>query len=114
MSCFQRDRKSYAICGIERSYARVPGNESIVARDAWEHEGRRIMVMMASDVIRDGMALELVDLDGPDHETVPEAFWQDQGGGFDFIAHIGCVLPFAIVERFVAVARRSLPPSEQR
>lgn len=65
---------------------------------------------MASDVIRDGMGLELTDLDGSNHETVLEAFWHEDGSGFEFIAHSACVLPVAVVERFVAAARTSLPP----
>lgn len=68
-------------------------NEDFVAMNAWEHLGRRFRVVMASDVIRDGMALEPTDLDGPDHETVLEAFWHDDGSGFAFIAHSQCVLP---------------------
>ena len=67
-------------------------------------------VVMASDLDRDGMSLELTALDdaagvGP----VLEAFWHDSEDSFDFIVHRPTLVPFALIERFVEVARRSLP-----
>lgn len=80
--------------------------------DVWEHEGRLFEVVMASDVINDGMGLELTDLSGaPGSGPMMVAFWHDDGTGFDFITHDAVNLPFAVVERFVAEARRCLPPS---
>ncbi|GAA5119958.1 hypothetical protein GCM10023339_34610 [Alloalcanivorax gelatiniphagus] len=87
--------------------------EASLAVDVWEHEGRRFEVVMASDVINDGMGLELTDLDSSEGGPALEAFWHDDGGGFDFIAHHTGTLPFAVVERFVTAARTRLPSSEQ-
>lgn len=78
--------------------------------DVWEHDGRRFEVVMASDVVRDGMSLELTDLDSSVPGPVIEAFWHDDGTGFDFILHAATELPFVIVERFVDAARTRLPP----
>jgi hypothetical protein len=39
---------------------------------------------MASNVIDDGMGLELTDLGSPESGTAIEAFWHDDGSGFDF------------------------------
>lgn len=64
---------------------------------------------MASDVIREGMGLELTDLGSAESGPSLEAFWHDDGSGFDFIAHRAATLPFAVVERFVAEARKRLP-----
>jgi hypothetical protein len=84
-----------------------------LAVDVWEYEGRLFEVVMASDVIRDGMALELTDLGSSESGTALEAFWHDDGSGFDFIAHHAGTLPFAVVERFVAAARSTLPPTDE-
>ena len=79
--------------------------------DVWEHEGRNFEVVMTTDVIRDGMGLELTDLGSSESGPVLEAFWHDDGSGFDFVAYRAGTLPFAVVERFVAAARKSLPPT---
>jgi len=78
--------------------------------DVWEHEGRNFE---ASDVINDGMDLELTELGSPGGGPVLEAFWHDDGSGFDFMCHAAVGLPFAVVERFVDAARKRLPPTEQ-
>ena len=57
------------------------------------------------------MGVELTDLSSSEGGPVLEAFWHEDGSGFDFIAHRAETLPFAIVERFVAVARTQLPPA---
>ncbi|WP_353951171.1 hypothetical protein V6K52_16260 [Knoellia sp. S7-12] len=81
--------------------------------DVYESQGRRFEMVMASDVIRDGVGLELTELSaGQDPGPVLEVFWHDDGSGFDFLSHRSGNLPFDVVERFVAEARRSLPPSE--
>jgi hypothetical protein len=88
---------------------------SISNVDVWDYEGRLYEVVMASDLARDGMALELTDLGSPASAPVLEAFWHDDGGGFEFITQGAAALPFEVVERFVAAARNRLPPvSEQR
>jgi hypothetical protein len=82
------------------------------AVDVWEHEGRNFEVVMASSVSRDGMGLELTDLGSSTRGPALEAFWHDDGSGFDFIAHQTGALPFAVVERFVEAARKRLPPTD--
>lgn len=87
------------------------GVETSLAVDVWEHEGRTFEVAMASDVVNDGMGLELTDLDSPESGPALEAFWHDDGSGFDFIVHRAGTLPFAVIERFVAAAGKNLPPT---
>ena len=82
-----------------------------LAVDVWEHEGRNFEVVMASDVMSDGMGLELTDLGSSESGPAIEAFWRDDGSGVDFIVHHAGILPFAVVERFVAAARKNLPPT---
>ena len=84
-----------------------------LAVDVWVHEGRNFEVVMASGVINDGMGLELTDLGSAESGPALEAFWHDDGSGFDFIAHHAGNLPFAVVERFVAAARKTLPPADE-
>jgi hypothetical protein len=81
--------------------------------DVWEDEGRTFEVVMASDVTRDGMGLELTDLASPEGGPLLEAFWHDDGSGFDFVVHRPGAVPLAVVERFVAAARTRLPPSSR-
>lgn len=79
---------------------------------AWEADGRRFEVLMASDVQRDGMALELTDLDqerGPGPAL--EIFWSDVDSKLTFSAHRAIDVPLGILSRFVDEAVRSLPPS---
>jgi hypothetical protein len=89
------------------------GVEASLAVDVWEHEGRNFEVVMASDVINDGMGLELTDLGSRESGPALEAFWHDDGSGFEFIVHHAATLPFAVVERFVAAARKNLPPTHE-
>jgi hypothetical protein len=80
--------------------------------DVWEANGRRFEIVRASDVIRDGMTLELTDLD-EDHAPGPalEIFRSDVDGSFTFSAHRAVDIPIEIVSRFVDAAMRSLPPT---
>ena len=81
--------------------------------DLLESHGRKFEMIMASDLLRDGMALELTELTSSRPGPVIEAFWHDNGTGFDFIVHhAGHDLPFDVVEQFVAVARKRLPYKE--
>lgn len=82
--------------------------------DVWEYEGGLYEVVMASDLARDGMALELTDLGSPASGPILEAFWHDDGSGFDITLHGAASLPFAVVERFVAAARHRLPPLDEQ
>jgi len=82
--------------------------------NVWEANGRRFEVVMASDVVRDGMALELTDLDeargpGPALEIVRS----DVDGAFAFSAHRAVDVPIEVLSRFVDTAMRNLPPSSQ-
>ena len=79
--------------------------------DVWEHDGRLFEVTEIADVARDGMALELTDLGSSESGPALEAFWHDDGSSFDFTAHHAGTLPFAVVERFMATARKDLPPT---
>lgn len=81
--------------------------------DVWKHEGRTFEVVLASDVVDEGMRLELTDLDSPERGPALEAFWHDDGSGFDFIVHRAGTLPFAVVERFVVAAGESLSPTHE-
>ncbi|USQ80032.1 hypothetical protein NF556_21005 [Ornithinimicrobium faecis] len=78
----------------------------------WEADGRRFEVLMASDIVRDGMALELSDLDS-ERGSGPalEIFWSDADKTFTFFAHRAINIPLEILSRFVDEAVRSLPPS---
>lgn len=66
---------------------------------------------MASDVIRDGMALELTDLDQPCGQGPSlEVFYSDAHGTFTF-SSLGAVdLPLDLLTRFIDTARQSLAP----
>ena len=70
----------------------------------------RFETVMASDVIRDGMGLELTDLSDPQSGPVLEAFWHDDGSGFDFYCHREAKLPFEVVAEFIETAKGQLPP----
>lgn len=78
-----------------------------LAVDVWEHEGRLFEVVMAPDVINNGMGLELTDLGSSESGPSLEAFWHDDGSDFDFIVHHAGTLPFAVVVRFVTAARKT-------
>lgn len=78
--------------------------------DVFESQGRLFEIMLASDVINDGMSLELTDLSAPGAGPVLQSSWHDGGSGFDFLGHRPANLPFEAVERFVLEARRRLPP----
>lgn len=80
--------------------------------DAWELEGREFTVVMASDVIRDGMGLELTARLVRERPVL-EAFWHDDGSSFHFIIHKAGTLQFSVIEGFVAQARKVLPPTNE-
>lgn len=67
---------------------------------------------MASDVVRDGMSLELTDLDqAPGPGPALEIFYSDEDGTMTFSALRPIDVPIEILTRFVDVARSKLPPS---
>lgn len=66
---------------------------------------------MASNVIRDGMALELTDLDAL-HGSGPalEIFFSDIDQAMTFSALRPVELPMEVLTRFLETARHRLPP----
>ena len=78
--------------------------------NAWESEGRHFEVLMASDVVRDGMGLELTDL-GQTSGPALEIFCSDEDGSMTFSALRAVDVPLEILTRFVEEARAKLPPS---
>jgi hypothetical protein len=80
------------------------------SRDRWFFAGRYYAATLASDVAtRDGLGLELEDVGPPPGRgLVLEAFQDDTTELFTFTAFITDPLPFALVEQFVAEARRTL------
>jgi hypothetical protein len=80
--------------------------------NAWDVNGRRYEVVMASDVARDGMALELTDLDAvPGPGPALQIFWSDVDRSMTFTAHHPVDMPLEVLSRFVDTATRSLPPN---
>jgi len=71
-------------------------------------DGKEYEFIRASDVIRDGMALECSEV-GSTKGPILEAFWNDSTGRFTFSA-FEQHLPFELVEEFVRAARKGLPP----
>ena len=78
----------------------------------WFFSGRHYAVTQFSDVAtRDGYGWEVDDVaPAPGRGTVLEAFWDDTTGEFTFWSQTDEPLPFALVEPFVAEARRGVPP----
>lgn len=53
--------------------------------DVFESHGRLLEIAVASNLISDGMSLELTELpSGEGSGPVLEALWHDDGSGFDF------------------------------
>jgi hypothetical protein len=78
----------------------------------WDVKGRRFGVVMASDVQRDGIALELTDLNEPQGlGPALEVFWSDETRSFTFIAHRAISVPMQVVSRLLDEATHTLPPS---
>jgi hypothetical protein len=76
-----------------------------------EFSGRKFGMLRASDVDRDGMALEAYEvIPGGTLRTVLEAFWRDSDNRLTFSAYEPD-LPFELVEMFVAQVRPRLTPS---
>jgi len=71
----------------------------------FEYQGKRYATLRASDLPRDGMALELLT----EGETVAEVFYSDASGEFT-ISLFRESLPLPVAERLISVAREVLPP----
>lgn len=67
-------------------------------------------LIRASDLIRDGMALELYDLNG---DLVAEIFYSDRTHEMSFSAFTDS-LSLELVEWFIDQARIALPPIKER
>ena len=67
----------------------------------------RYEFIVASDVIRDGLGMEMWRVEGGNRVQVLEAFRSDVTGEITFAAYEED-LPFALVDRFVAAARERL------
>lgn len=75
-----------------------------------EFDGRHYDIVMASDVIRDGMGLELWDVaPAPGRGLVAEAFWSDTDGVLTFTGS-DLPVPFEVLEHFAAQVRPRLTP----
>ena len=76
--------------------------------------GRRYHVIRASDVVHDGMSLELHEVTPPAAPERPspilEVFYSDRDGRMTLYSGPS-ELPLELVEWFIASARRLLPPS---
>jgi len=82
--------------------------------DGFEADGRFSKITRASDVVRDGMGLELEDVaSAPGEGPLAEAFWHDPDGRFTFTVYSKDPLPFALIKWFVAKARQLLPPAAE-
>ena len=66
-------------------------------------------MLLASDLVNDGMSLELYDITVQPEVMVLYAFWSDVDHQFTFQA-LREELPFELVETFVLTARERLPP----
>ncbi len=74
-----------------------------------EFDGRRFSVQLGSDVVNDGMFLEMDELTPDGSSTVLYAFYSDVDGRMTFSAFRE-ELPLTAVEWFISEAKRRLPP----
>ena len=81
--------------------------------DVWEDAGRTFEVVMAWDVVNDGMALELTDLDSPESGPAIEAFDTTTAPGLTPRSITRALCRSTVVERFVAADGKNLPPTHQ-
>ena len=71
----------------------------------FESEGRKYEIIRGSDVINDGMFLELDDVSEEQAETVLYAFWSDSDNRLTLSAYRQRI-PFDLVEAFVPLVRK--------
>ncbi len=74
-----------------------------------EAQGRKFWFQRASDIVRDGMGLELLEGEMPGGEVVAEVFFSDQSASFT-VSLFAPDLPLEAVEALLAEAQRVLPP----
>lgn len=75
-----------------------------------EHEGARYTTLMASDLQRDGMGLELYSTAQGRERALAEIFYSDAAHTWT-LTTFDCDVPLEIIEELIAEARRRLPPS---
>jgi len=75
----------------------------------FDHQGKHYHTILASDLKRDGMGLELAC----GSNTVAEVFHSDITGEFT-ISLFEPSLPLEVVERLIIEARVALPPATER
>jgi hypothetical protein len=77
-----------------------------------EFDGRHYELIRASDVVHDGMWLELWDRAAGFNDYVLAAFYADETGRMTFSAQCQD-LPLDLVDWFIQKAREVLPPVKQ-
>jgi hypothetical protein len=75
----------------------------------FERDGENYEILYGSDIVQDGVFLELNEAGADRGETLLYAFWSYQTRITTFRA-FRPELPFALVETFVAEVRHRLPP----
>ncbi len=75
-----------------------------------EHKGARYTTLMASDLERDGMGLELHWTVGDQDATVAEVFYSDASGEWS-LNTFDCDVSLDLIEELIEEARRRLPPT---
>lgn len=73
-----------------------------------EHNGARYTSLMASDLQRDGMGLEMHRTACGLDSVVAEVFYSDANGSWT-LNTFDCDVPLELVDELVAEARRRLP-----
>lgn len=77
-----------------------------------EVDGRTYAFYRASDVERDGMALELMDETVHPHKLVMEVFYSDVDGTFS-VSSFREAIPLELVELLISNVRERLLPADQ-
>lgn len=71
------------------------------------HGERQYSLTMASNVVRDGVALELEEVGRP--SNFAEVFFHDESGEMT-ISTFGKDFPLPVIEELIALAKTRLPP----
>ncbi len=77
----------------------------------FSYKNKKYEVILGSDVVRDGMFLEINEVTDPKHEkSIMEVFFNDEKRNFTFNAWEPIELPLEKIELFIKEARKALPP----
>ena len=71
---------------------------------------KNFLFQRASDVVRDGLGIELVDADS--YETIAEVFRCDKDNTLVFSSFVDDELPFSMVQQLLEIALQQLEPFE--